>query len=90
MKLAGEERRRNQFMIGLAKLTRETGIAVAGCGCCGSPRLDDLSANELSDARAGYGYGQMEEVAWIGPHDACAWERHGASVVRAEVGGNDG
>lgn len=31
------------FLDGLTKLTMETGIMIAGCGCCGSPYLSEAS-----------------------------------------------
>ena len=31
------------FRVGLEKLTRETGVVIGGCGCCGSPSLFDLT-----------------------------------------------
>ena len=29
--------REHDFIIGLEKLSRKTGIIIGGCGCCGSP-----------------------------------------------------
>lgn len=34
-----------EFMRRLTELTRETGIAIKGCGCCDSPYLVDVSDN---------------------------------------------
>lgn len=31
------------FLDGLTKLTMETGVMIAGCGCCGSPYLSEVS-----------------------------------------------
>lgn len=78
-----EDERKVQFLLGLAKLTRETGIAVSGCGCCGSPSLDafDLSAE---DARAGYGYGYAGEVRWISPNDKYDWEKYRESIAKGD------
>lgn len=75
------EDRKREFMVGLTKLTRETGIIICGCGCCSSPWLsgeDDI----LSDMRAGYGYGYADEVSWISPEDDYDWERYRNSIVR--------
>ena len=35
------------FLEGLIKLSRETGIVVGGCGCCGSPYLSEEKAVDL-------------------------------------------
>ena len=37
-----KEERIKKFVQGLFELAKETGIAVGGCGCCGSPYLIDL------------------------------------------------
>ena len=37
----------NKFLIGLEKLTRETGITIGGCGCCGGQFLDEADQDEL-------------------------------------------
>lgn len=42
---------KERFLNGLADLTRQTGIEIAGCGCCLSPFL--MEAN-LEDQRSGY------------------------------------
>jgi hypothetical protein len=76
-----ENERKVEFLIGLARLSRETGIAIGGCGCCGSPSLDALDPEEL-DERAGYGYGHAGEVSWISPSDSYNWKSFAASVVR--------
>lgn len=68
------------FLIGLAKLTRETGIAIGGCGCCGSPSLDDA---EITSDESGYssGHGAMD-VRWTDPADAWGWGNYRESIVR--------
>ena len=77
-----ESERKAEFLIGLAKLTRETGICISGCGCCGSPALDAMDDDELPDERAGYGYGSAGEVLWISPSDSHVWERFADSIAR--------
>lgn len=42
------------FILGLEKLTRETGVAIAGCGCCDSPSLCDVTPDQLAP-ESGYG-----------------------------------
>ncbi len=70
------------FLIGLAKLTRETGMVIGGCGCCSSPHLQALPESEAIDPEAGYGYGYASEVVWISPDDTYDWEEYGGSIVR--------
>lgn len=70
-----------EFLIGLEELTRRTGIAVVGCGCCGSPGLDHLQDDEFPP-EAGYGHESMRDFEWIAPGDY-AWKR-GARPVKPE------
>lgn len=76
------EEREHAFLAGLASLTRETGIKIAGCGCCGSPELMEASGDELGDMDAGYGYGYSGEVVWISRADAYHWRNFSKSIVR--------
>lgn len=41
------------FMIGLARLTKETGVAIWACGCCDSPQLMIPTAKQTA-YRFGY------------------------------------
>ncbi len=77
------EEREREFMIGLAKLTRKTGITISGCGCCSSPRLDAATEHDaLSDPRSGYGFGYAGEVCWLSPKDEHNWKDYSDSIVR--------
>lgn len=72
-----------KFMRGLEKLTRETGIAIGGCGECGSPWLTKLKETEL-DPRAGYGFRDLADidyVSWIDPSES-DWEEYGDTVIK--------
>jgi len=80
--MKNEDNLKVQFLIGLSKLTRKTGIGIGGCGCCGSPYIEALGAEELADERAGYGYGHAGEVSWISPSDPFLWENFVGSVAR--------
>ena len=66
------------FLIGLEKLTRETGIKIDGCGCCSSPFL--LEA-DITDTRSGYGlvFGQ---VAWFDPSSDYYWGKYSKFIVK--------
>ena len=70
------------FMIGLTKLTKETGVVIGGCGCCGSPYVSVTDAKDIDDARAAYGYGYAGEVAWLTPTKEDSWESFSDSIVR--------
>jgi hypothetical protein len=70
------------FLVGLEKLTRETGIVISGCGCCGSPSLDTVTKEELSDESAGYGFGYAGEVTWISRNDKYSWDKFSKSIAK--------
>ena len=60
-----------KFIVGLNKLTRETGVLIGGCGCCGSPFIYDASEDDLGD-KSGYGFydGRPDEgLNWISEND---------------------
>ena len=67
------------FLIGLEKLTRETGIRICGCGCCGSPYMAEA---EISSEKSGYGFGYAGEVSWLDPKDDYYWEKYSESIVK--------
>lgn len=69
------------FLIGLEKLTRETGITIGGCGGGGSPFLSELKESE-SEEIAGYGIGYAGEVTWLSPSDEYGWENFRASIIK--------
>ena len=73
------------FMIGLEKLTRETGIEISGCGCwnCRAPFLSNLDDKELVP-EAGYGFGVTGEILWIAPSDRYSWREFSTSIVKEE------
>lgn len=80
--MKAEDERKKEFLIGLTKLTRATGIVISGCGCCGSPNLDAIEDESLSEDRSGYGYGDHGKVEWLAPCDASDWERYSESIVK--------
>lgn len=65
------------FLRELAALTRKHGLAITGCGCCGSPSLERV---EIEDPQSGYIEG-MHGIEWITPEDR-AWTTHAESIVR--------
>lgn len=39
--------RQELFLKGLAELTKKYGLVIRGCGCCGSPWIEDLQEDIL-------------------------------------------
>lgn len=71
------EEREREFMRELSALTKKHGVVVSGCGCCGSPALEDLVADE---ADAGYAY--VGHVRWVTPSDVYEWNTYGKEIVK--------
>lgn len=67
------------FLIGLEKLTRDTGIEIAGCGCCSSPFLDEA---KITSKDSGYSCENSGRVIWIDPSDEYDWEEFSGSIVK--------
>ena len=70
-----------RFLIGLEKLTRETGVTIGGCGCCGSPSLTPLLPGAADDS-AGYGIGYAGEVTWLSPSDEYGWGNFRETIIK--------
>lgn len=79
------------FISGLEKLTRETGIAITGCGCCGSPYL-----SEINNLGGNDGYAcelvrvegevvEVEKMEWITEHDNARWVDESKHIIRGET-----
>jgi len=75
------EDKEREFIIALEKLTRETGIAIGGCGCCGSPRLDKINLAKESKL-AGYGTDGSCDIMWISPNDSYDWDNYKNSIIK--------
>lgn len=66
------------FLVELTALTKRHGIKIAGCGCCGSPFLGELSDDERASP---IGYvlngAYADELCWITPvGDDYYWRKH--------------
>jgi len=75
---------KKSFMVGLEKLSRETGIVIWGCGCCNSPEmLEDADMSKL----AGYGFGDNGQLKWITPADVYDWAHYSDTIIKPASGG---
>lgn len=70
---------KKKFLVGLEKLTRETGIKIYGCGCCGSP---DIIEVKITSDKSGYGIGYAGEISWIDPSDKDDWEDYSKTIIK--------
>ena len=68
-----------EFLIGLERLTRKTGIEIGGCGCCGSPFL--LEA-KITSEKSGYAYRCFSDVTWVDPSDKYDWKEYSKKIVK--------
>jgi hypothetical protein len=71
------------FLVGLEKLSRETGVVVCGCGCCGSPFLNALETPESVDV-AGYSADDdslVSEIRWVSPADDYVWNEYKGRIA---------
>lgn len=54
----------SNFLKELEALTRKYKVAIGGCGCCGSPWLNDLPEKKLTPS---YGYYYDDKLLWDNP-----------------------
>lgn len=71
------------FLIGLEKLSRETGIYIWGCGCCSSPAMNEFENEEELVPEAGYGLGHNGQVVWLSPGNY-GWGKFLNSIVKGD------
>lgn len=59
-----------EFLMGLTLLTKTTGIAIKGCGCCGSPylegdiKVDDHEYHYFEFINSNDKEGYIENLEW--------------------------
>ena len=74
-----DEERMNAFLSDLRALTIKHGVAIAGCGCCGSPFLE--AGVDVSDSRAGYVHEHGSDVMWVAPSNAYHFDKRSSEIV---------
>ncbi len=62
-----------QFIIELEALSRKHKLVIAGCGCCGSPSVEQMKESE-EDVAAGYCYDS--HLLWASPEEF-GWDYEG-------------
>lgn len=64
-----------KFLALLEAATRATGVAVYGCGCCGSPSLGDAALDDVTyrevTYRGRYASDVDQDVGWESGYDQC-------------------
>lgn len=68
-----------QFLVDLTALTKKYGLAIGGCGCCGSPWLEPI---DVSNEKSGYIYDDLEVkfIEQSGPW----WNDKNSHIIRDE------
>ena len=70
------DERHRAFLLDLRELAVKHKLVVSGCGCCGSPSIEDI---ERVDPKAGYSYDYF--IRWMSPDDEFQWKESGDKVV---------
>lgn len=59
-----DEKKLNKFLKELSELSQKYGIYISGCGCCGSPFLEELDENEVAKY---FDNDDSRELKWFNP-----------------------
>lgn len=75
-----DKERMEAFIRDLTEITRKHGVAIGGCGCCGSPYLDDEASVHQE---AGYAFldGWNTHLCWIHPKHLW-WKQNMKDIIR--------
>lgn len=70
-----------EFLIGLTELSKRTGVAIGGCGCCGSPSLENISEGNARIV-GGYilDYYDGDRLTWIDPTNN-KWDHNHEHII---------
>jgi hypothetical protein len=83
--------KRNQinFLLGLRELTLKYGVAIEGCGCCGSPYLIDVKTRDTSHLGGYITSDRGEDIRFYQPPalndsetDKKYWETYKDKVIK--------
>lgn len=75
--------RQKAFVLELTELTKRHGIAIGGCGCCGSPYLVDCS-KEFPEA--GYAVTKDgDDITWVSPDNESRWKDSHTRIVNKKT-----
>lgn len=77
--MSAVEDNEREFIKELEQLSRKYGIAIAGCGCCGSPYLVDLNNNP--NVKAGYS-NTDDGLKWVDPEDHYDWNKYSNEIIK--------
>lgn len=59
-----DQKKAEHFMWQLYKLTQQTGIAISGCGCCGSPFLMNVPTTGKYVSNSNRRRDSYDEITW--------------------------
>ncbi len=74
-----EAERKLAFLLELRELTIKHGIAIGGCGCCGSPWLYETT--DVSNERARYTEDEGKNLTWVAPKNCDLWITHSSKII---------
>lgn len=68
-----------EFLKELEALSKKYGTKICGCGCCGSPSLEDMQGEEYAE-EAGYVY--KDHLQYISKQDEYDWKKYSGNIVK--------
>lgn len=66
------------FIIELEALSRKYNLIISGCGCCGSPFIEELEDKEL---QLEAGYANQGQLRWVSP-TGYYWKDESEHIVK--------
>lgn len=72
----------HEFLVGLTELTKKTGIAIGGCGCCGSPYLSEVEIGPNDGYKIDSDDDFIQNIAWMSEADnKIYFEKYKSNIV---------